>query len=69
MYILQERLDGSLIVIEEIELGFHPETLIRLAKHLQEIILKKKLQAVVSTHFLTLLIVFPEKHVFLFSGL
>ena len=50
MHILQECPDGSLIVIEEIELGFHPEALIRLAKHLQEIILKKKLQAIVSTH-------------------
>jgi predicted HTH domain antitoxin len=50
MYILQECQDGSLIVIEEIELGLHPEPLIRLAKHLQEIILKKKLQVIVSSH-------------------
>ena len=50
MHILQECLNGSLIVIEEIELGFHPAALIRLAKHLQEITLKKKLQVIVSTH-------------------
>jgi hypothetical protein len=50
MYLLQECPDGSIIVIEEIELGFHPEALSRLAKHLQEIILRKKLQIVISTH-------------------
>jgi len=50
LYVLQECQNGSLIVIEEIELGLHPEALIRLAKHLQEIIYDKKLQVVVSTH-------------------
>ncbi len=37
-------------VVEEIELGLHPEALIRLARHLQEVILQKKLQIIVSTH-------------------
>jgi hypothetical protein len=50
MYLLQGCPNGSIIVIEEIEIGFHPEALIRLAKHLQGIILKKKLQVIVSTH-------------------
>jgi len=50
MYILQECPNGSLIAIEEIELGIHPEALIRLAHHIQEIILEKKLQVIVSTH-------------------
>lgn len=48
---LQNCPDNSLIVIEEIELGIHPEALRRLAKHIQEIILEKKsLQVIVSTH-------------------
>ena len=50
LYLLQESPEGSLIVIEEIEIGLHPEALIRLAKNLQEIILSKKLQIIVSTH-------------------
>lgn len=50
LYVLQECPKGSLIVIEEIELGIHPEALIRLAQHLQEIIYDKKLQVIVSTH-------------------
>ena len=50
LYLLQESPEGSLIVIEEIEIGLHPEALIRLAKHLQEITLSKKLQIIVSTH-------------------
>jgi hypothetical protein len=50
LYTLQECPAGSLVVIEEIELGLHPEALVRLAHHLQEIILEKKIQVVVSTH-------------------
>jgi|GEM_PF-663921 len=50
LYLLQECPAGSLIIVEEIELGIHPEALIRLAGHLQDIILKKKLQVIVSTH-------------------
>lgn len=50
LFILQESPRGALIVIEEIELGLHPQALIGLAKHLQEIILDKKLQVIVSTH-------------------
>lgn len=50
LYLLQQCPKGSMIIVEEIELGIHPEALIRLAKHLQEIILMKKLQVIVSTH-------------------
>jgi hypothetical protein len=50
LYTLQECPSGSLIVIEEIELGLHPQALIRLARHLQELILEKKIQVIVSTH-------------------
>jgi len=50
LYQLQQCPEGSLIVIEEIELGLHPEALISLARHLQEITKKKKLQVIVSTH-------------------
>lgn len=50
LYVLQECPTGSLIIVEEIELGLHPEAVIRLAGHLQDIILKKKLQVIVSTH-------------------
>ncbi len=47
---LQKSPKGSLIVIEEIEIGLHPEALIRLAKHLTEICWEKKFQIIVSTH-------------------
>jgi energy-coupling factor transporter ATP-binding protein EcfA2 len=50
LYLLQESPEGAIVIIEEIEVGFHPEALIRLAKTLQEIILKKKIQIIVSTH-------------------
>lgn len=50
LHILQECPEGSLIVIEEIELGIHPEALIRLAERLQKIIYNKKLQVIVTTH-------------------
>lgn len=42
--------DGSLILIEEIEVGIHASALRRLAEVLQEIALKKKLQIVVTSH-------------------
>ena len=50
LHLFQESKNNSLIIIEEIEIGLHPEALIRLAKHLQEIILEKKLQVIISTH-------------------
>lgn len=50
LYLLQKCEIGSLIVVEEIELGIHPEALIRLARNLLEIIERKKLQVIVSTH-------------------
>lgn len=50
LYLLQECPKGSLILVEEIELGIHPEALIRLAGYLQNIINKKKLQVIISTH-------------------
>ena len=50
LHILQETPEGSLIVVEEIELGLHPEAVAKLARHLQEIILIKKFQVVVSSH-------------------
>jgi predicted ATPase len=50
LLVLQQCEEGSLIVIEEVELGLHPEAQVRFAQHLQEIIRKKKLQVIVSTH-------------------
>lgn len=50
LYLLQESPEGSMVIVEEIELGLHSEALVRLARHLQEIISEKKLQVVVSTH-------------------
>lgn len=50
LYMLQETPRGSMVVVEEIELGLHPEALTSLARHLQEIVLEKELQVVVSTH-------------------
>lgn len=48
--VLQECPKNSLIVIEEVELGLHPEALRRLAEHLQAIMLEKRLQVILSTH-------------------
>lgn len=50
MYYLQTVPKGSMVVVEEIELGLHPEALTRLARHLQEIMLGKQLQVIMSTH-------------------
>lgn len=50
LHVLQETPEGSLIVIEEIELGLHPEALTKLARHLQEVMWEKRLQMIVSTH-------------------
>jgi len=41
---------GSLIVVEEVEAGLHPQAVCKLAEVLQLVALKKKLQIVVSTH-------------------
>jgi hypothetical protein len=48
--IFQSVPNGSLVIIEEIELGLHPQALSRLALHIQEIIALKQLQVIVSTH-------------------
>ena len=50
LYYLQEAPSGSLIVIEEIELGLHPEAQRKFAKELLEITLNKKFQVIVSSH-------------------
>ena len=42
--------DGSLVLIEEIEVGIHASALRRLAVVLQEIAFKKKLQIIVTSH-------------------
>lgn len=42
--------DGSLILIEEIEVGIHASALRRLAEVLQDIAYKKKLQIIVTSH-------------------
>lgn len=48
--VLQAAPVGSLIVIEEIELGMHPLALSALAQHLLEIVAQKHLQIIVSSH-------------------
>ena len=50
LYVLQECPPGSLVVIEEIEVGLHPEATSRLAEELQVAALAKHLQVVVSSH-------------------
>jgi len=50
LWVLQEAWPGSLIVVEEVELGLHPEAVSRLAEVLQEVALQKGLQIIVSTH-------------------
>src|SRR5262249_4878080 len=50
LFELQSVPAGSLVVIEEVELGLHPEALRRFARHLLEIMWAKKLQVVASTH-------------------
>lgn len=48
--VLQKCPDGSLLVIEEIETGIHPEALVRLAQNMLKITDEKSLQVIVSTH-------------------
>ncbi len=48
--LLHEAPLGSLFVVEEVELGLHPEATRRLAETLIEVALKRKLQIIVSTH-------------------
>lgn len=50
LYTLQNIDDNSLIIIDEIEMGLHPEALSELAQVMQEIALEKKLQIFVTTH-------------------
>lgn len=50
LFVLQQAPKGSLIVIEEIELGLHPAAAARLALHLQVIALEKHFQLVISSH-------------------
>lgn len=50
LYYLQVSPKGSLIVIEEIELGLHPEAQKKFAQELIKIIGKKQLQVIVSSH-------------------
>lgn len=50
LYYLQEAPEGSLIVIEEIELALHPEAQEKLAEEIQKIAWKKKFQIIASTH-------------------
>ena len=50
LHLLQTTPDGSLVVIEEVELGLHPEAVRCFAEELQKIALRKKLQIVTSTH-------------------
>lgn len=47
---IQKAKHGSLLVIEEIELGLHPTALKCLAEDLQQIMLEKHLQIICSTH-------------------
>lgn len=47
---LQNIDNNSLIIIDEIEMGLHPEALSELAQVMQEIALQKKLQIFVTTH-------------------
>jgi energy-coupling factor transporter ATP-binding protein EcfA2 len=50
LYYLQQALEGSLIVIEEIELGLHPEAQKKFAEELLKITLAKKFQIITSSH-------------------
>lgn len=50
LYLLQKAPNGSLVVIEEIELGLHPSAQKRLAEVILEIALNKKLQIICSSH-------------------
>jgi len=52
---------GSLVVIEEIELGLHPEAVHRLGKVLLELCKARRLQLVVSTHSEAFLAALPPR--------
>lgn len=47
---LQEAENGSVFIIDEIEMGLHPEALSILARVIQEVSLDKKLQFFITTH-------------------
>lgn len=49
-YLLQETPNGSLIVIEEIELGLHPQAQIELAQELVKLARSKQFQIITSSH-------------------
>ena len=50
LHTLHQLPTSSLLVIEEIEAGLHPEAQVRLAETLVEVCLKRKMQIVCSTH-------------------
>jgi len=50
LYALQSVGNGALVGIEEIEIGIHSSALVRLARHIVEIALKKQLQIIVTSH-------------------
>ena len=50
LHLVDSAPNGSLIVVEEVEGGLHPEAARRLAEELQDIAWTKKLQIIVSTH-------------------
>lgn len=66
--VLQVIPDNSLLVIEEVELGLHPQALSRLAKHLQEVISNRDLQIIVSTHSRDFLDAVPRQARILIEG-
>lgn len=68
LQILQDAPMGALIVIEEIELGLHPTAARRLARHIQQVALGKKLQVVVSTHSHDFLDALPRQGRLLLQG-
>ena len=50
LHLIDTAPNGSLIVVEEIEGGLHPEAIRNLATELQDLAWRKKLQIIVSTH-------------------
>lgn len=60
-HILNECPVGSLIVIEELELGLHPAAVARLAPELVDLCLKRGLQIVTSTHSAELVDMVPRE--------
>lgn len=61
--LLREIQDGSMIIIDELEMALHPRAQVNLLRHLQEQATEKSLTVIFSTHSVTLLKSIDRRHI------